>query len=199
MGIVRAAFERQIVFRIAEFIDKIQLHACRQSDDVIERRHRHIVIVFRPHESLLGVRERDLRGEHIGARDCAGVVLRVNIFQMLLQIVDGHLIDLDEVAAFEHPEILARRLVAHGLLRVLKREVRAVYAVARRINHVLDAPARIKRKADLRPAAERIVVPVMLIGAAADTVSLRRQLELRAAVAARLMVGPIRCVHIRHG
>ena len=114
---------------------------------------------------------------------------------MTLQIGDGHLADLDEIAVFERLEILSRRLVTHRLLRAFEREIGIVHAVARR----LDAAARVEREGKRRAAPKSIVVVVHLVCLAADAVALRRERELRACRAARLMVCPVRRIHIGHG
>ena len=197
--VLRAVLKAQIILSVGEFVRQRELRARRQADDLVEFGNGDVVVVRHVHETLLSVRERDLGCEHIGTRDRAHLVLRVDICQMTLQIGDGHLADLDEIAVFERLEILSRRLVTHRLLRAFEREIGIVHAVARRLDAALDAAARVEREGKRRAAPKSIVVVVHLVCLAADAVALRRERELRACRAARLMVCPVRRIHIGHG
>ena len=196
--ILRAGLQRQIVLPVRKLVRQRELRAQRQADELVQLGDGDVIVVRHVHEVLLGVRERNLGGEHIGTRDRADAVLRVHVVEVAFQVGDGHLADLDEIAVLKRLEILAGRLVAHRLLRALKREVGIVHAVARRLDAVLDRAARVEREGERSAAPVRIVVAVHLVRLAADAVALRRERELRPGIAARFVVRPVRRIHIRH-
>ena len=136
--------EVQVVRRVLQRIVDVEVCIRRQSDDVVERGNRKVVVVLHRHEALLRVRELDFRREHIGLRDRADAELRVDVVQMFLQHVDSFLLDFDEVAILEHLIVCRRRLILDGLLRILEREVGRIQCIGSALARMLEAAARIE-------------------------------------------------------
>ena len=128
-SVVRAVFKCEIVFRIAQLIINLQFRIRRQTDDIVEGRNRHLIVVLCRRERLLCICKIDLGGKHIGARDRADAQLRVDVREMRRHCRHSVLTHLHEIARLQDVEIIRRRRQANRLFRLLECKICRVQSV----------------------------------------------------------------------